>query len=225
MHIHKQEKQQFKKLFKQENINRFEDRFKILETFLQTEQHVTITDLQHLLHQNGHRFKIDFIEDTLDLMCYFGFAKSNRFDNGQVRYEHLHLGQHHDHMICTKCKNIVEFQNQKVENLQSKIAAEHGFFMLQHKMELYGICANCLKERAPYIPLVMAKPGEQLLIKEFTGGSGARMHLLTMGLRIGDTVEIITNQNKGQVVIAVDYNRYVLGRGLAEKILVEHLPQ
>jgi Fur family ferric uptake transcriptional regulator len=71
----------------------------------------------------------------------------------------------------------------------------------------------------------MAKPGEQLLIKEFTGGSGARMHLLTMGLRIGDTVEIITNQGKGQVVIAIDYNRYVLGRGLAEKILVEHLSQ
>ena len=112
MHIHNQEKQQFKKLFQQENINRFEDRYKILETFLQTEQHLTIKDLKNLLYQNGHRFKIDFIEDTLDLMCYFGFAKANRFDNGQVRYEHHHLGQHHDHMICTKCKNIVEFQNQ-----------------------------------------------------------------------------------------------------------------
>ena len=39
--IHKQEKEQFKKLFKQERIDHFEDRFKVLDTFLKTEQHVT----------------------------------------------------------------------------------------------------------------------------------------------------------------------------------------
>jgi Fe2+ transport system protein FeoA len=42
-----------------------------------------------------------------------------------------------------------------------------------------------------------------------------------MGLRVGDKINIITNLNKGQMVVAVDYNRYVLGRGLAQKILVE----
>jgi Fur family ferric uptake transcriptional regulator len=42
-----------------------------------------------------------------------------------------------------------------------------------------------------------------------------------MGLRVGDKIDIITNLNKGQMVVAVDYNRYVLGRGLAKKILVE----
>jgi Fur family ferric uptake transcriptional regulator len=47
------------------------------------------------------------------------------------------------------------------------------------------------------------------------------MRLLSMGLRIGDRIDIVTNLHKGQMVIAADYNRYVLGRGLAEKILVE----
>jgi Fur family ferric uptake transcriptional regulator len=47
------------------------------------------------------------------------------------------------------------------------------------------------------------------------------MRLLTMGLRIGDPIEVITNQKKGQVVIAADFKRYALGRGLAEKIMVE----
>jgi len=46
------------------------------------------------------------------------------------------------------------------------------------------------------------------------------MRLLTMGLRIGDSIEVITNQKKGQVVIAADFKRYALGRGLAEKIMV-----
>ena len=44
-YIHLQEHKQFKKLFHQENIDRFEDRIKILEIFLQTEKHVTIGEL------------------------------------------------------------------------------------------------------------------------------------------------------------------------------------
>jgi Fur family ferric uptake transcriptional regulator len=220
-HIHRQEKQQFKKLFKQEYIDVFEDRFNILEVFLQTEKHLTIDELIKLLEKNGYNFEPDFIRDTLKLMVRFGFAKKNRFNNGPVRYEHMHLGQHHDHMICTKCRKIVEFSEDRLEDLQVQIAAAHGFHMLQHKMEIYGICSECLKNRIQVMPLVMAKPGERLIIKDITGGTGARMRLLSMGLRLKDEIEIVTNPKQGQLVVAVDLKRFVLGRGLAQKIMVQ----
>jgi len=220
-HIHRQEKQQFKKLFKQEYIDVFEDRFNILEVFLQTEKHLTIDELIKLLEENGYNFEPDFIRDTLKLMVRFGFAKKNRFNNGPVRYEHMHLGQHHDHMICTKCRKIVEFSEDRLEDLQVQIAAAYGFHMLQHKMEIYGICSECLKNRIQVMPLVMAKPGERLIIKDITGGTGARMRLLSMGLRLKDEIEIVTNPKQGQLVVAVDLKRFVLGRGLAQKIMVQ----
>jgi Fur family ferric uptake transcriptional regulator len=44
---------------------------------------------------------------------------------------------------------------------------------------------------------------------------------MSMGLRQGDSIEIITNNHQGQMAIAVDLKRYVLGRGLAQKIVVE----
>ncbi|PQP33904.1 Fur family transcriptional regulator, partial [Desulfobacteraceae bacterium SEEP-SAG9] len=91
-HIHNQEKEQFRKLFRQEEIDNFEDRFKIMEVFLQTERHVTSNDLIQLLKAKGYSFKPDFVRDTLKLMSRLGFAKKNRFDNGHVRYEHRHLG-------------------------------------------------------------------------------------------------------------------------------------
>jgi Fur family transcriptional regulator, ferric uptake regulator len=220
-HIHRQEKQQFKKLFKQEYIDDFEDRFSILEVFLQTEKHLTSSELIELLEENEYNFEPDFIRDTLKLMVRFGFAKKNRFNNGPVRYEHMHLGQHHDHMICTKCRKIVEFSEDRLENLQVQIAAAHGFHMLQHKMEIYGICSECLKNRIQVMPLVMAKPGERLIIKDITGGSGAKMRLLSMGLRLKDEIEIVTNPKQGQIVVAVDFKRFILGRGLAQKIMVQ----
>jgi len=220
-HIHRQEKQQFKKLFKQEYIDDFEDRFNILEVFLQTEKHLTSSKLIELLEENGYNFEPDFIRDTLKLMVRFGFAKKNRFNNGPVRYEHMHLGQHHDHMICTKCRKIVEFSEDRLEDLQVQIAAAHGFHMLQHKMEIYGICSECLKNRIQVMPLVMAKPGERLIIEDITGGSGAKMRLLSMGLRLKDEIEIVTNPKQGQIVVAVDFKRFILGRGLAQKIMVQ----
>jgi Fur family ferric uptake transcriptional regulator len=88
-------------------------------------------------------------------------------------------------------------------------------------MELYGICSECLKERVKFMPLSMAKQGERLVIKEIMGGAGARMRLLSMGIRPEDKIEVVTNFSKGQVVIAVQSSRYMIGQGLAQKIIVE----
>ena len=191
--IHEQEKEQFKKLFKQEGIDQFENRFKVLEGFLQTEKHVTDSELIRLLEDRGYGLTPDFVRDTLELMCHFGFAHKNRFDNGDICYEHRHLGQHHDHMICTKCRKIIEFSDEELEQLQVRVAEANQFHMLQHRMEIYGICSDCAKERVKLMPLVKAKAGEHVVIAEITGGSRARMRLSSMGLREGDTMEVVTN--------------------------------
>ena len=218
--IHKREKEQFVKLFKEDRIDRFEDRLHVLEVFLQTEHHVTAQELADLVHRSGHRLEDAFVGETIELMCHYGFAQANRFDNGEIRYEHRHLGQHHDHLICTKCKRIVEFENQDIELLQAQIASAYGFHMLQHKMELYGICRECLNHREVVLSLDAARQGERLKVVGFNGGARFKLRLLTMGLRIGDEIEVITNIHNGQVVIAADYNRLVLGQGLAKKIRV-----
>lgn len=220
-HIHYQEKEHFKRLFKQEHIDKFEERYQILDAFLQTEKHLTVQEFNSLLAEQGYDYSNDFVKNTLQMMCRFGFAQKRKFNDGQVRFEHRHLGQHHDHMICTKCSAIIEFNNDKLEALQLEIAGNHGFHMLQHKMEIYGICSECLAHRAQMISLVNAKPGECLVISDFVGGKVSRMRLTSMGLRIGDRIEVITNNSQGQLVIALDYNRYSIGHGMARKILVK----
>jgi len=217
---HKQEKEQFIKLFEKDRIDRFEDRLMILEVFLQTERHATAQELAALVRQEGRDFPDDFVRETIELMCHYGFAQANRFNNGQIRYEHRHLGQHHDHLICTKCGKIIEFEDQSIERLQVQIAAMYGFHILQHKMELYGICRGCLDQRAPVLSLDMARAGERLKIVAFAGGTQSKLRLMSMGLRVGDQIEVITNILQGQVVIALDFSRLVLGQGLARKIHV-----
>jgi Fur family ferric uptake transcriptional regulator len=219
--IHNQEKKQFRNLFIQEAIDRIEDRCRVLEAFLETEHHLTVDEMVQRLEKNGHNLNSDFVRETLQLMCKFGFAQQNRFDNGHIRYEHRHLGKHHDHMVCTKCRQVIEFENEAIESLQTQIAAQYGFYMLQHKMEIYGICSNCQQARLYRMPLSAAKQGERLLIKSIIGGRKAQMRLVAMGLRPGDELEVISNQNNGPMVVAADFQRYVIGPGLAKKIIVQ----
>ena len=105
--------------------------------------------------------------------------------------------------------------------MQVEIAASHGFHVLQHKMEIYGLCADCLKERVALMPLSRGQEGERGIIEEFIGGAGAQQRLATLGLRRGDHIEIITNNGHGQLVVAVDATRLAMGRGVANKILMK----
>ena len=219
--IHAQEKEQFKKLLRREGADDVEKRFKVFETFLMTENHVTTDDLVLLLKDRNVRLDPDFVSDTLALMVRYGFAEKKRFDDGENRFEHRHLGLHHDHMICTKCRKIIEFTDDRIEKMQLEIARNNGFHMLLHKMEIYGICSDCLRDQKERLTLDLAKPGDRLIIKGYTGGIKFKMRLINMGLRVGDTVEMITNSGKEQVVIAVHPSRFILGRGMAGKILVE----
>jgi Fur family ferric uptake transcriptional regulator len=92
-------------------------------------------------------------------------------------------------------------------------------------MEIYGICSGCLAHRSELIPLSNAKPGERLVIKDFAGGKKSQMRLISMGLRKEASVEVITNNHQGQIVIALGYNRLSLGKGLAGKVLVRPMGQ
>lgn len=222
--LHKQEKEQFCKLFKQDQLTDFEDRFAVMEAFMQTDGHVSSAQMIERLNELNLQLDPEFVRDTLKLMCQYGFASKQQFDSGEILYEHLHLGQHHDHMVCAKCGVIVEFEDPGLEALQVQVAECHGFHLLQHKMEMYGICAQCMSQRRKLLPLSDAPKGERLVIARLDGGPMARARLMAMGLRMGDEVDVITNSGQGQLVVGVDYKRIVLGRGLARKLMVQVKP-
>ena len=80
---------------------------------------------------------------TMKLLCEAGLVSERHFGDGQALYENV--SSHHDHCICTACGKIIEFENPKIEELQQAVAKRFGFQLSSHKMELYGLCADCIK--------------------------------------------------------------------------------
>ena len=66
------------------------------------------------------------------------------------------------------------------------------------------------------------KAGEEGVIRKIEGGYGFQRRLTYLGLRIGKIVKKITSEPlRGPIVVEVDRTCIAIGRGVAEKILVE----
>jgi Fur family ferric uptake transcriptional regulator len=81
----------------------------------------------------------------MKLLAECGLAVPRRFGDGQTRYEPA-TARHpdrHDHLICTGCGAIVEFESDRISELQLRVARRHGFEVERRRVELYGRCASC----------------------------------------------------------------------------------
>ncbi len=214
------ERENFRALIVSDGNERVRDRLNVIDVFLDTEDHITLEQMYNLLRERGYDYEPSFIRECMNRMVDLGFAQKKQFHEQPILYEHRHLGRHHDHLICTKCGRIEEFSNEKLEKLQVRIAAEKGFHMLQHRMEIYGLCRNCLSKRKPLMPLAMAKSGEHVVVKEVSGGHSMRRRMAEMGVRPGDRLEIINNTGFGRLILGRDQTRLAIGRGVAQNILV-----
>ncbi len=115
----------------------------ILDIFLSTRQHVSVEELYLKIKSSNQGIGQATVYRTLKLFAEAGLAREILLHDGQTRYEHVVAGEHHDHLVCTGCNSIIEFEDETIEKLQNEIAARHGFLIKNHKMEIYGLCATC----------------------------------------------------------------------------------
>lgn len=115
----------------------------ILAVFIDAGQHLSAEELYALVRKAHPGIGYATVYRTLKLFAEAGLAQERRFEDGFTRYEHISSDEHHDHLICTKCGAIIEFENERIEALQEDVARKNHFQVLSHKLELYGLCAGC----------------------------------------------------------------------------------
>jgi Fur family peroxide stress response transcriptional regulator len=82
----------------------------------------TVTLLKHL----GEVMELGFVDD------------SNRFD-GARPYPHPHL-------ICTKCRTILDPDLPVLSNLPNELSKKTGYHILNHRLDFFGVCPQCQKK-------------------------------------------------------------------------------
>jgi Fur family transcriptional regulator, ferric uptake regulator len=124
-----------------------EQRRLIIDIFFGSPEHVTIEQLLHKVREVDPGVGYATVYRTMKMLNDGGIVEERKFGDGFTRYELADSEAHHDHLICMDCGSITEFEEPLIEELQDRIAAQHGFLVHHHKHELYGLCSSC-QERA-----------------------------------------------------------------------------
>ncbi len=135
---------EFKELLKKNGLKFTIQREVILETLYNSDEHLTPEALHQLIISKQPELKagIATIYRTLSLLEDSDMVTSLSFGAQGKKYE-LGAKDHHDHIICTVCGEITEFVDEQIEKRQHLIATNLGFKMVDHSMQIYGICKTC----------------------------------------------------------------------------------
>ena len=74
---------------------------------------------------------------TMKLLEGIGAIHRHAFEGRPSRFEPA-VGDHHDHLIDIETGDVIEFQSDRIEELQQEIARELGYEIVHHRLELYG---------------------------------------------------------------------------------------
>ena len=115
----------------------------IADLFFKAEGHHSAEEIYHLVRESNPNVGPATVYRTLELLREAGLASGMNTGDGLARYESPFRRSHHDHLVCRRCGRIVEFENDQIEDLQRRVAEQHGYVVTDHRLELFGICGAC----------------------------------------------------------------------------------
>lgn len=99
------------------------------------EHHLSAEDVYKKLLEQGDDVGLATVYRVLTQFEAAGLVVRHNFEGGHAVFEMA--TDHHDHMVCTETGQVVEFLDPIIEERQKKIAAEHGFEIVEHSLILY----------------------------------------------------------------------------------------
>jgi Fur family ferric uptake transcriptional regulator len=118
---------------------RMTDQRRVIARILQqSTDHPDVEELYKRSSAVDSHISIATVYRTVKLFEDAGIIERHDFREGRARYETV-PEEHHDHLINLKSGEVIEFHSPEIEALQEKIAREHGFRLVDHRLELYGI--------------------------------------------------------------------------------------
>ena len=133
----------FKTALRKEGLKVTPQRIAVLGEVLNSSEHRLSEDIYIAIKRDKVNVSRATVYRTLDILVQSGFARKMTLGDGGAKYENKINSPHHDHLICNKCDNIIEFVNDDIERIQDEIARKFQFKLQKHIHQLFGICKKC----------------------------------------------------------------------------------
>lgn len=122
-------------------------KFLIAEVF-RAHDHFDADELMERLPRKGQDNYVSTatVYRTLREFVDAGLLKCFQLD-GRTVYDFDYGYPQHDHLYCTVCRELIEFQSDELIQLRDSVASSNGFRVTSHRFIVQGICRDCTKSR------------------------------------------------------------------------------
>ncbi|MGD2167739.1 MAG: ferric iron uptake transcriptional regulator [Gammaproteobacteria bacterium] len=112
-------------------------RMKVLNILESSEvRHMTAEDVYRALLNSGEELGLATVYRVLTQFETAGLVARHNFEGGTAVFE-LADKTHHDHMVCLDTGKVIEFCDDRIEQLQHDIASKYGYEIEDHSLVLY----------------------------------------------------------------------------------------
>lgn len=124
------------KLCQDKGLRLTEQRRIIADVISKSSDHPDVEELYRRVVDLDPKISMSTVYRTLKLFEELHILEKREF-GGRARYEHV--GDHHDHLIDLESGKVIEFHSDEIEKLQIEIARKHGYRLVDHRLELFGM--------------------------------------------------------------------------------------
>jgi Fur family peroxide stress response transcriptional regulator len=116
-------------------------RHAILEYLLSTMSHPTADEIYKALEKDFPNMSVATIYNNLRLFKEAGLVRELTYGDSSSRFD-ANMSDHY-HIICRRCGKITDFEYPPLIEVEEEAARKTGFRVDSHRMEVYGLCAEC----------------------------------------------------------------------------------
>lgn len=127
----------------------------IMDVLCGSGKHLSAEEIYMRVHKTYSNIGLATVYRTLELLTRMGLAVKFDFGDGRARYEPAGDNEkaHHHHLICTKCKRIIEYtefideEMEFLERAEKGLSEKYDFDIKSHMIGFYGLCDKCKEEK------------------------------------------------------------------------------
>src|SRR5437764_13611000 len=127
----------------QQGLKLTSEREALLREIFSIHYHFEADELLFKMKQANTKISRATVYRTLELLVKSGLVRRVHLGEDHYHYEHVRGDSHHDHLVCTACGSVIEFNDPELEQRQLEICARKKFTPTFHNLQILGICASC----------------------------------------------------------------------------------
>ena len=121
-------------------------RMAILKILAKSEEHPSVEEIYKVIVNDFPTTSLATVYKTITLLKELGEVLELEFSQGSNRYDGSKPFPH-PHVVCTKCKTIVDPDLESLSAMTTEVSKQTGFRVVNHRLDFYGLCPECQKDK------------------------------------------------------------------------------